>query len=80
MLVVPVIGIPTLFYRGRGIDLGLVTIASPFARTPGIFRPLTEVHELTAFALVGLAAGHIAAALYHQWVRKDQIMRRMSPA
>ncbi len=80
MLVVPVIGIPTLFYRGRGIDFALFAIASPFARTPAIFHPLTDVHELTAYALVGLAIGHIGAALYHQWIRKDDLIRRMTLA
>jgi cytochrome b561 len=47
---------------------------------PEIFHPLTEVHELAAYALVGLALGHVLAALYHQFVRKDEIMRRMSLA
>ena len=78
MLVVPLIGIPTLLYRGRGLDFGLFAFNSPFARTPDIFHPLTEVHELAAFALIGLAVGHILAALYHHFVRKDEIMRRMS--
>lgn len=78
MVAVPLIGIPTLLYRGRGLDFGLFNLASPVARTPDIFHPLTEVHELAAFALVVLAAGHILAALYHQFIRKDEIMRRMS--
>lgn len=80
MLAVPLIGIPTLLYRGRGLDFGLFQIASPVARVPEIFHPLTEVHELAAYALVGLALGHVLAALYHQFVRKDEIMRRMSLA
>jgi cytochrome b561 len=80
MVAVPLIGIPTLLYRGRGLNLGLFTIPSPFARTPDIFHPLTQVHELASYALVGLAIGHIGAALYHQWVRKDDILRRMTLA
>ena len=78
MIVVPVIGIPTLLYRGRGLDFGLFGLPSPFERSPDIFHPLTDVHELAAFALLGLAAGHMLAALYHQVVRKDSIMRRMA--
>ena len=78
MVAVPLIGIPTLLYRGRGLDFGLFTLASPVARTPDIFHPLTEIHELASFALVGLAVGHVLAALYHQFIRKDEIMRRMS--
>lgn len=78
MVLVPLIGIPTLLYRGRGLDFGVFAISSPFARTPEIFRPLTDVHELTAYALIGLALGHMAAALYHQYVRRDRIMQRMT--
>lgn len=79
MVAVPLIGVPTLLYRGRGLDFGLWRIASPFERTPEIFRPLTEVHEIAAFALIGLAVGHALAALYHQYVRGDDVLLRMLP-
>lgn len=80
MILVPLIGFPTLFYRGRGLDFGVIQIAPFLSRTPEIYRPLTELHEYAAFALVGLAAGHILAALYHQFVLKDGLMARMAPA
>lgn len=77
MVVVPLIGVPTLLYRGRGIDFGLFQVAPVFARDPSIFRPLTEVHEIAAFALVLLAAGHAIAAVYHHVVMKDRLLLRM---
>lgn len=44
-------------------------------------RPIDWLHktlgEVLVLALVGL---HVAAALYHQYVRRDGIMRRMLPA
>lgn len=78
MLLVPVIGIPTLLYRGRGIDFGIFQIPPMFARTPEIFHPLTDVHGYAAYALVALAAGHLAAALYHQFILKDDLLSRMT--
>ncbi|APW41887.1 cytochrome b [Rhodoferax saidenbachensis] len=36
-------------------------------------------HELSAFALVGLAGLHMAAALKHQWIDKDGLLKRMLP-
>jgi cytochrome b561 len=36
-------------------------------------------HELSAFALIGLALLHIAAALKHQWVDRDGLIGRMLP-
>jgi cytochrome b561 len=34
-------------------------------------------HGLAAWALIGLAALHVAAALYHQLVRRDRLLARM---
>jgi cytochrome b561 len=79
MLSIPLIGLPTLFYRGRGLDFGLFQLPAFLTRTPAVFRPLTELHELGAYALIALAAGHVAAALYHQWVLRDTLMARMLP-
>jgi cytochrome b561 len=36
-------------------------------------------HEFGAFALIGLAGLHIAAALKHQWIDKDGLLNRMWP-
>ena len=41
-----------------------------------LIKPL---HELSAFALMGLAGLHIAAALKHQWIDRDGLMSRMLP-
>jgi cytochrome b561 len=41
-----------------------------------LIKPL---HELSAFALVGLAALHIAAALKHHWIDRDGLLLRMLP-
>lgn len=36
-------------------------------------------HQLSALALMALAALHIAAALKHQWVDRDGLLKRMLP-
>jgi cytochrome b561 len=36
------------------------------------------VHELAAYALLALVAFHIAAALWHQFIKRDGLMTRMS--
>jgi cytochrome b561 len=80
MILVPVIGIPTLFYRGRGINFGFFQIPPLLPRVPELFRPLTELHELSAYALLTLGVGHVLAALYHQIVLRDRLMWRMVPS
>lgn len=42
-----------------------------------IIKPL---HELSALALMALAALHIAAALKHQWIDRDGLLERMLPS
>lgn len=79
MLVVPLIGFAPLFARGRGINFGLFQIASPIERTKDWIGPTTEVHEIAAYALIALAVGHAAAAVYHQVALKDGLMLRMMP-
>lgn len=79
MLAVPMIGVPTLLWRGRGLDFGLFQIASPFARTPEVYKPLTEIHEFGAFALIILALLHAAAGVWHHVVQKDGTLLRMMP-
>jgi cytochrome b561 len=41
-----------------------------------LIKPL---HELSALALMGLAALHVAAALKHQWIDRDGLLLRMLP-
>jgi cytochrome b561 len=40
---------------------------------------LGATHELLAYFAIALIVLHVGAALYHHYVRRDQIMRRMSP-
>ncbi|WP_164708060.1 cytochrome b [Paraburkholderia phosphatilytica] len=53
---------------------------------PGIWPPnasmgkfLTNAHYYSAIMLIALATLHSAAALWHHYVRKDRLIRRMSP-
>ncbi|RJF89308.1 cytochrome b [Oleomonas cavernae] len=44
------------------------------------FVELRQYHELATWALAGLVAFHITAALIHQFVWKDRVLHRMWPA
>jgi cytochrome b561 len=49
------------------------------ARTPG-FAWTGDVHSLLSnYVLLPLAGLHVAAALYHRFVRKDRVLQRMLP-
>lgn len=40
---------------------------------------IAEIHELLAFAMIGLIALHVAAALKHQVIDKDAVLGHMLP-
>jgi cytochrome b561 len=44
-----------------------------------LHEAMEEVHEVLFFAMLAVAAIHVAAALYHHVVLKDGVLRRMLP-
>jgi cytochrome b561 len=49
------------------------------AENHDLHESLEEVHEALFYALVAVAVVHIAAALYHHFFLKDDVLRRMMP-
>lgn len=51
---------------------------------PKVARPTHEligdIHHWNGWAIIVLALGHAAAALYHQFVVRDRVLERMLPA
>ena len=57
-------------------QLPLPDLLAPNKELAALIKPL---HALSAFALLGLAFLHMAAALKHHWVDRDGLMDRMLP-
>ena len=79
LFVIPLFGIVTFIWHGRVFDLGLFKIDFGVRKNPAIFHPTEDIHGYLAYALFALAGIHIAAALWHQFVRRDHLLRRMWP-
>lgn len=80
LIAAPISGVVLQFARGDSLPLfGLTEIASPWASDRAFARSVKEVHEVTANALVIIAALHAAAALVHHWVLRDRTLLRMLP-
>ncbi len=81
LIVTPLVGIYLAFLRGNAVTLfGLFTIPSPIAVVDRAARaPVQTLHEWMANALVIIALIHGAAALWHHFIRKDDVLRRMLP-
>src|SRR5690606_20515291 len=69
---------------GSGIGMVVLTGAMPQiiagAALPNFsLAPPAPVHGLVGRLLIVLALGHIGAALYHQFVKRDNLIARMRP-
>jgi cytochrome b561 len=61
------------------VYLGLIYIPSPFGVDPALGEAMKIVHGTLAVTLLVLVALHAAAALYHHFMLRDDVMRRMLP-
>ncbi len=80
-LVVPLLGWAYSSAAGFPVvlfgQLPLPDWVGPDKALAALIKPL---HELCSFALLGLAALHIAAAFKHHWIDRDGLIGRMWPA
>ena len=66
-------GVPTVWF-------GLWPIPDLLPRDRALGDALQLVHRALNYLLMATIAGHVAAALWHHTVRKDDTLRRMLPA
>ena len=59
---------------------GQLPLPDLLAVNKDLAEQIKPLHELLAFALVGLAGLHIAAALKHHWLDRDGLLLRMLPS
>jgi cytochrome b561 len=80
LIATPILGIVLQFARGQALPVfGLFAIPSPWTMDRAFFRQMIEVHQLAGDALVIVAIGHAAAALFHHWALGDRTLARMLP-
>lgn len=80
LIVMPVSGWAMVSAKGRAASIyGILTLPPLMDKTPALETPLEDFHATCAFILAGLIALHIGAVLYHHFILKDQILRRMLP-
>ncbi len=58
---------------------GLLPIPDLLTKNPPLGEALAEVHEVLVFLLLAVIAIHVAAALKHHFMDKDDILARMTP-
>lgn len=78
MLAMPLLGWGVRSAGGWPVSLGAGVILPPIApQDPTVYAVLRDAHGTLAWALFALVLGHLAAALFHAWVRRDGVFRSM---
>ena len=77
-------GVPILGWLAVSLYPALVVFGS--LPLPGLAEPDRDLskgvflaHALAAYVMIALVAVHVGAALYHHFVRRDGVLRRMLP-
>ena len=61
------------------VAFGIIDYSSLAMADEGLARAFHIAHGLNSLILTVLVIGHIGAALYHHFVQKDSVLRRMLP-
>jgi len=75
----PVTGLLTTLFSGRPFALLLWQFSPLIPRDEMLRAAFHLSHELGAWALAALAVGHAAAALFHHFVLRDDVLECMAP-
>ena len=79
LLLVPVIGILYLFALGGSIDLGVLKLSYAVSISQQNLELLGLVHNVLGKLLLAIALLHSVHALWHQFGKRDGLVRRMLP-
>jgi cytochrome b561 len=80
MVAIPVIGYAMVDAKGYDVAFFGATGPGFLATDKTLADRLSDAHEMLAWALVSVVALHVAAALWHRFVVRDEVMARMLPA
>ncbi len=80
MLASPVVGMLLSSARGRTVNVwGVFDLPSLWTRDRVWGGRFEAAHSVLSYLLLAVVAIHIAAALYHHFVQRDDVLRRMLP-
>jgi cytochrome b561 len=80
LLAIPSLGVFLAWLKGSALTFfGLFTIPALVEPEPHTARSIQELHQLAAYLILAFAGCHAAAALWHHFVRRDDVLGRMLP-
>lgn len=80
LMALPLVGWAMSAAKGRVVSFfGLFALPPLVGANDELAHQLKELHETLGFALVVLAGLHVLGALYHHYLRRDNVLRSMMP-
>jgi cytochrome b561 len=80
LLLQPILGVMQTNAHGDRVNLPFVgRLPALIGKNLPLAGQLLAAHKAVGFALLGLIAFHGSAALFHHFVRRDDVLRRMLP-
>ena len=79
VIVIPLVGYVVASARGQDPVLFGAALPAVVGRDRALARTTKEIHEVLSWVLTGLVGVHAAAALWHHFVVRDDVLRRMLP-
>jgi cytochrome b561 len=80
MLVTPLVGIVAFVWHARVFDFGLFAIDFGVKSNGPVYHQAEDIHLWLTYGLFALVAGHAVAALWHHFISRDTVLKRMLPA
>ena len=78
LIVLPLLGWANASARGWSVGLfGVLPLPPLMSTGSALGHQMGDVHQLAAWALLGLIGLHVLGALYHQFVVRDRTVSRM---
>ena len=80
LLIQPILGILYINARGRRVDFFFLGELPPIVGPDKVLaKQAIAAHDIVAYVLLTLIALHAAAALFHHFVRRDDVLNAMLP-
>jgi cytochrome b561 len=80
VFVMTMLGWAAANYRGWTVKLlGVVPLPALAAKGTAWAHEAGDIHDILVYVLLGFIALHVAGALFHYFVRRDEILQRMLP-
>lgn len=78
-IAMPIAGMLMSMFAGYDVSFFSWTLPNPLPKNEMLSHFSKETHFTLAVVIFCLVSLHIAAALFHQFIRKDGVMKRMLP-